>query len=75
MTKRRTFISGCLVAGSLPSTVFAAAGNDYADDFNMQQYLKELDELISIDSNPDILKVQTGSRIFLRNASNRSAGL
>ncbi len=50
MTKRRTFISGCLVAGSLPSTVFAAAGNDYADDFNMQQYLKELEELISIDS-------------------------
>lgn len=50
MTKRRTFISGCLVAGSLPSTVFAASGNDYADDFNMQQYLKELEELISIDS-------------------------
>lgn len=50
MTKRRTFISGCLVAGSLPSTVFAAAGNDYADDFNMQQYLMELEELISIDS-------------------------
>lgn len=50
MTKRRTFISSCLIAGSLPSTAFAASGNNYADDFNMQQYLKELEELISIDS-------------------------
>ncbi|MEF2790572.1 MAG: M20/M25/M40 family metallo-hydrolase, partial [Parasutterella excrementihominis] len=49
MTTRRKFVSGCLAASLTPSFAFAAA-NDNASDFDMKQYVKELNELVSIDS-------------------------
>lgn len=49
MTSRRKFISGCVLTGISPAAVFAAS-SDNASDFDMQQYLKELKELMDIDS-------------------------
>ena len=48
MTSRRQFLSGCVLAAVPTLPVFANSG--YAGDFDMTQYLKELKELMDIDS-------------------------
>ena len=49
MTTRRKFVSGCIAASLTPSFAFAST-NDPASDFDMKQYVNELNELVSIDS-------------------------
>lgn len=49
MTKRRTFLTGLATVALTPPVVFATA-KDVAPDFDMQEYVKELKELMDIDS-------------------------
>ncbi|WP_301232342.1 hypothetical protein [Turicimonas muris] len=48
MTSRRQFLSGCVLAAVPTVPVFA--NSSHADDFDMNQYIKELKELMDIDS-------------------------